>query len=82
MNTHFCNKIQANRQGQCCDCHCAPALEYVFRPEAVAKQINDILDAHSAKLEFYPTNGLTLFNMSINSGAEIKHAWRVVETEA
>jgi len=23
----FCNKAQANRIGQCCDCHCGPATE-------------------------------------------------------
>jgi hypothetical protein len=26
MSTYFCNKVQSNRQGRCCDCHCGPAL--------------------------------------------------------
>lgn len=26
LDTHFCNKTQSNRMGQCCDCHCGPAL--------------------------------------------------------
>ena len=42
MNTHFCNKTQTNRMGQCCDCHCGPAVPSSDFTGLLSGVINDL----------------------------------------